>query len=1050
MKNFFKLLTLMFFIGGILLGGFSAVNISAANTTPSQLTLKDKTPEKLYYFDQLPAFSTSGTLNEIDVIVYTMGDVVYGEINEPQTSQWYAIIRDTTSNNISIQTLYSGKSFSLATGNALKDGKYLIIATDSLTAPTWTLSKEIYIKYKIEITKEDIKCCPTYTCTLEGKITRGAFPYLPSSITVNIAQPDKKLVSSGTSIGDFSLTFPGTSILGLYYLYISDGYPAVSPDNDAIVYGFIPNYSTIKWTLKELVPNTPLYNDEEGNLDQSIVLYLEDSDGNPVSGMANKFIIGMSWTSPQVKEIAEGVYKIYGGTLKGSSIFFYVKDVITSNTITKMLNKLTYFNPYIHVDSKYSPSPYGSGPYTDSTLGKSIFDMLPPKIGNSLEIEVGVYPIPNIVDIGNPKYTLKDNYYIYKVNTFYSPSLEKHSTSVNDPNLFYVKDASNIYAKVEAVIWKRANQDSTPTWQATSPSPYNACCVKNTSQTFRFLSTASPCSFEASPSSFVIGKEQDLSIQVIDSFSIVHIYMVNEQGTKLGDAFTVSYKGGLERKTITDLWYNPLHITGTNIPELPVNFSYDDNVDVYYSGGKITFKKVSFNYITNYPLAKNKVIVEIFAKSQDKYPYCGIYIDKIEVIPEIKTIEGTYEVISSGGKKASELLAGVKESIMIYTPFSYQNIFFEFLYNGKPLEDYNINASYVKVAEGTYMISFEKALPYDEDFSPNIFSITAKAFSGDMKNEELLLINVNSKKLNRESNPPVITISEPKDGLITNQKILKVKGSILDDTAVSTLSINGVDTRFNEKGEFEKEISLNEGENLLTIKAVDAFQNEKVLNYKVFLDTIAPTFTFDVPSETAQDSIIIKGTTEPDIKVFLREQEISNTSGNFSVGVKLFPGKNYFYFSFVDPAGNKTKTTIEIKKLEIRTIILEIGKPTMFVDSTLLEIDPGRNTAPVIKNSRTLVPIRAIIEALGGFVSWDNSERKVSIALNTIKIELWIGKNTARVNGVEKPIDPENPNVVPEIINDRTMLPLRFIAENLGATVDWDAEKKIVKITYIR
>ena len=1050
MKQTYRIIALVV-IFLILLGVFAprVVLVRAVSTMPAQLTLKNKEAEKLYYFDPLPTFLTPGILNEIDAIVYKMGDVIQGEINELQTSSWFAALRDVSGSNISLQSLAGGKNFSLVTDVA-KDGKYFVVATDSLTAPTWTLSKEIYIKYKVEVTKEDVKCCPAYTCTLEGKITRGTSLYLPSSVNVNIAQPDKKLVSSGTSLGDFSLTFSGTSILGLYCLYVSDGYPAVSPDNDAIVYAFIPNYSTITWILKEVVPGAPLYNDEESNLYQSIVFYLEDSNGNPVSGMSSKFYIGMSWISPQVKEISEGVYKVYGGTLKGSSVFFYVKDIITSNTITKNLNKLTFFNPYIQVDSKYSPSPYGSGPYTDSTLGKSVFDFLPPKIGNSLELKAGVYPIPNIVDPGNPKYTLKDNYYIYKINTSFSPSLETHSTSVNDPALFYVKDASNVYAKVEAVTWKRANQDSTPTWQATSPNSYNACCVKNTSQTFRLLSTSSPCDFGVSPSSFVIGKEQDLSIQVTDSFSVVHLYMVSEEGSKLSDAFTVSYKGGLERKTLTDLWYNPLHISGTNITELPVTFSYDDNVDVIYSGGKITFKKVKFNYITNYPLSENRVIVEIFAKNQDKYPYCGIYMEKIEVTPEIKTIEGTYEVISSGGKKASELLVGIKESIIIYAPFAYQNVFFSFLYNGKPLENYNINASYIRVADGTYMIAFDNALPYDEEFSPNTFSIFAEAFSGGLISEEVLSLNIKSKRLNRENNPPQIAIVRPKDSLITNQKVIIVKGIVTDDSAVSSLLINGIEVPFNEKGEFEKEITLNEGENTIAVKAVDAFQNEKIISLKVILDTVPPTFTFDYPSETTHSSVVINGTTEKEVTVSFRDKELENKNGSFSVEVPLVDGKNYFYFSFEDPAGNKSKTTIEILKRSITTIILEIGKPTMFVNSNLQEIDPGRITVPIIKNNRTLLPIRAVIEALGGYVSWDNIERKVSIFLGTNKIELWIGRNVAKVNGVEKLLDSDNPNVVPEIINGRTMLPMRFIAENLGAMVEWDDVKKIVRITFVR
>ena len=104
------------------------------------------------------------------------------------------------------------------------------------------------------------------------------------------------------------------------------------------------------------------------------------------------------------------------------------------------------------------------------------------------------------------------------------------------------------------------------------------------------------------------------------------------------------------------------------------------------------------------------------------------------------------------------------------------------------------------------------------------------------------------------------------------------------------------------------------------------------------------------------------------------------------------------------------------------------------------------DSPPVIKNNRTLLPIRAIIESLGGTVSWDATERKVTVSLGSTNIELWIGKSIAKVNGVDTPIDSSNPKVVPEIINSRTMLPLRFVAENLGATVEWDGTT--ITITY--
>lgn len=132
----------------------------------------------------------------------------------------------------------------------------------------------------------------------------------------------------------------------------------------------------------------------------------------------------------------------------------------------------------------------------------------------------------------------------------------------------------------------------------------------------------------------------------------------------------------------------------------------------------------------------------------------------------------------------------------------------------------------------------------------------------------------------------------------------------------------------------------------------------------------------------------------------------------------------------------------------IMTVLLWIDSPTMTVDGVRQEIDPGRDARPIIRDSRTLVPVRAIVEELGGGVSWDEADRRVSITLADIAIELWIGRSTASVNGVSRPVDSVSPRVVPEIANGRTMVPLRFVAENLGATVTWNQARREISLTF--
>lgn len=94
---------------------------------------------------------------------------------------------------------------------------------------------------------------------------------------------------------------------------------------------------------------------------------------------------------------------------------------------------------------------------------------------------------------------------------------------------------------------------------------------------------------------------------------------------------------------------------------------------------------------------------------------------------------------------------------------------------------------------------------------------------------------------------------------------------------------------------------------------------------------------------------------------------------------------------------------------------------------------------PVIKNSRTLVPVRFIAEALGYEVEWD--EKNNAAVIDNGRIVMYIGTNHAIIDGQHKTLDVKS-----ELIGDRTMVPLRVIAETLDCTVDWLNEIRTVQI----
>ena len=117
---------------------------------------------------------------------------------------------------------------------------------------------------------------------------------------------------------------------------------------------------------------------------------------------------------------------------------------------------------------------------------------------------------------------------------------------------------------------------------------------------------------------------------------------------------------------------------------------------------------------------------------------------------------------------------------------------------------------------------------------------------------------------------------------------------------------------------------------------------------------------------------------------------------------------------------------------------MTIGDMNGYVNGEAKALD----AAPIIRQSRTMLPVRFIAENLGATVDWDGATSTATITSGTTEIKITIGAAAATVNGEEKPLD------APAFIeNSRTYLPVRFVAEALGATVDWDGATSTATIT---
>ena len=290
--------------------------------------------------------------------------------------------------------------------------------------------------------------------------------------------------------------------------------------------------------------------------------------------------------------------------------------------------------------------------------------------------------------------------------------------------------------------------------------------------------------------------------------------------------------------------------------------------------------------------------------------------------------------------------------------------------------------------------------------------------------------------------PPQLVITSPTDNASLNSKNVVVSGSV--ETGAS-VKIDGQSVSVDAAGHFNKIITISGTSAVITIVATDFAGNstQKVLH--VSLDTTPPVLTVISPvsfQECHKLPILVRGTTEPDATVTVNGNEATvDANGGFLYGLyEISEGEaSIIQVIAKDTAGNATTKTINIKYIKTTIIKLQVKNAVAMINADTVSLD----APPIIKNGRTLVPVRFISEALGAEISWDPVFQIIDIVLGNDTIRLQIGKNFASVNNKKIVID-----TAPIIDHGRTMVPVRFISEALGAEVVWDDATKTVTIIY--
>lgn len=127
----------------------------------------------------------------------------------------------------------------------------------------------------------------------------------------------------------------------------------------------------------------------------------------------------------------------------------------------------------------------------------------------------------------------------------------------------------------------------------------------------------------------------------------------------------------------------------------------------------------------------------------------------------------------------------------------------------------------------------------------------------------------------------------------------------------------------------------------------------------------------------------------------------------------------------------------QLAELPKNKVKLTINKNAITVNGSSATIDQ----APVIVKGNTLVPIRFVTEAIGGKVDWNEAERRITVFRGGQSMDFWLGQVDYVADGQRKTAE-----VSPELMNERTLVPLRVLSEHFGWKVTWDEKTRNIML----
>lgn len=491
--------------------------------------------------------------------------------------------------------------------------------------------------------------------------------------------------------------------------------------------------------------------------------------------------------------------------------------------------------------------------------------------------------------------------------------------------------------------------------------------------------------------------------------------------------------------------------------------------------------KVSGKFTVTVTLPEGVTVPDLTAKAEGEAKAAFTYDDaKIltaetpVVSEEVKTISVTFNV--KEGATAKDIDEFGKEFALYINGITVKGLgSFEFTGTMKGLTSIS-ETTVTKNDEGTdtsvdtevYVINYTAVDDADDDNTPTLVikhkkktsssstgnsitpSTSTKKDDTDSKKDDKKDENTSSSKVEVSTSGSTATVKDVTSDTIKDEKEITIDTTDskkeIDTVKIGTDSVKNI-----AESDVEKvEIKLSDATVTVSDEAINEI-SEKAEGKDVEITVNTEAKLNDKQSEAVKELGDVK-TVEASIKSDNKE-----ISGTVTVSTGYEAKENEIVLAAtVDEEGNVENIPVSYKDGKVEfdaeagssVVVWSVPAEKAFVltidkhEAGVFGKEEKNDVAPKIVKDRTMLPARFVAEKLGATVEWDAEKQEVTVKKDDITIVITIGSVDAKINGEDVKLDSEA-----FIENDRTYTPIRFIAEALGAKVDWNGATSQVVIT---